>query len=67
MILPYIIVNSESALRAVPSGFKLSVLAIGVSKPYVTMKVAVPLAKRGIMGSIALAFGRATRRNPWQF
>ncbi len=59
MVLPYIVVNSESALRAVPEEFKLSAMATGVSKPYVTMKVVVPLAKRGMLGSIALAFGRA--------
>lgn len=59
MVVPYIVVNSESALRAVPEEFKLSALATGVSKPYVTMKVVVPMAKRGMLGSIALAFGRA--------
>jgi phosphate transport system permease protein len=59
MVVPYIVVNSESALRAVSAEFKLSALATGVSKPYVTMKVVVPMAKRGMLGSIALAFGRA--------
>ncbi|NLV21506.1 MAG: phosphate ABC transporter permease subunit PstC [Syntrophomonadaceae bacterium] len=59
MVLPYIVVNSESAIRAVPPEYKHSALAVGVSKPYVTMKVIVPLAKKGVLGSIALAFGRA--------
>lgn len=59
MVLPYIVVNSESALRAVPPEYKQSALAVGVSKPYITMKVLVPLAKKGIIGSIVLAFGRA--------
>lgn len=59
MVLPFIVVNSEAALRAVPAEFKLSAMAAGVSKPYVTMKVMVPLARKGMLGSIALAFGRA--------
>lgn len=59
MVLPYIITNSEAALRAVPSQYREAALAVGVSKQYLTIKVLLPLAKKGLVGAFILAFGRA--------
>ncbi|MDD3364852.1 MAG: phosphate ABC transporter permease subunit PstC [Syntrophomonas sp.] len=59
MILPFIVANSESALRAIPREYRQSALALGVSHQYLTIKVLVPLAKKGMFGSLVLAFGRA--------
>ncbi len=59
MVLPYIVSNSESALRAVPGEYRQAALALGVSRPYATLKVLLPLAARGLLGAIVLAFGRA--------
>ncbi|MEG6616664.1 phosphate ABC transporter permease subunit PstC [Peptococcaceae bacterium 1198_IL3148] len=59
MVLPYIITNSEAALRAVPNQYRETALAVGVSKQYLTIKVLLPLAKKGLVGAIILAFGRA--------
>ncbi|WP_031516922.1 phosphate ABC transporter permease subunit PstC [Desulfofalx alkaliphila] len=59
MVLPYIVATSEAALRAVPREYRQTALALGVSKPYLTLKVLVPLAKKGLVGALILAFGRA--------
>lgn len=59
MVLPYIISTSESALRAVPAAYRQASLALGVSKPYLTLRVLLPLAKKGILGAVILGFGRA--------
>ncbi|MEG6522346.1 phosphate ABC transporter permease subunit PstC [Desulfotomaculum sp. 1211_IL3151] len=59
MVLPYIISASESALRAVPPEYRQASLALGVSKPYLTLRVLIPLAKKGLLGAIILGFGRA--------
>ncbi|SHK82098.1 phosphate ABC transporter permease subunit PstC [Desulforamulus aeronauticus] len=59
MVLPYIISTSESALRAIPPEYRQVSLALGVSKPYLTLRVLLPLAKRGLLGAIILSFGRA--------
>ncbi|MDD4588731.1 MAG: phosphate ABC transporter permease subunit PstC [Heliobacteriaceae bacterium] len=60
MVLPYIVVTGEAALRAVPPEYRQAALALGVSKQYMTIKVLLPLAKKGLLGAFILAFGRAT-------
>nr|WP_204615151.1 phosphate ABC transporter permease subunit PstC [Desulforadius tongensis] len=59
MVLPYIVTNSESALRSVPREYRQAALALGVSKQYLTLRVLLPLAKKGLTGALVLAFGRA--------
>jgi phosphate transport system permease protein len=59
MVLPYIVVASESALRSVPSEYRQAALALGVSKQYLTFRVLLPLAKKGLLGALILGFGRA--------
>lgn len=60
MVLPYIVSASESALRSVPREYRQAALALGVSKPYLTLRVLLPLAKKGLLGALILAFGRAS-------
>lgn len=59
MVLPFIIANSESALRAVPAEYRQTGMALGVSKQYTVINILVPLALKGMIGSVVLAFGRA--------
>jgi len=59
MVLPYIVANSEAALRSVPWEYRETALALGVSRQYLTLRVLLPLAKRGLLGALILAFGRA--------
>lgn len=59
MVLPYIVTNTETALRSVPLEYRHAALSLGVSKPYCTLRVLVPMAKKGILGALVLAFGRA--------
>lgn len=59
MILPYIVANSEAAIRAVPQEYADSALALGVSDVYTVFKVLLPLARRGIISAVVLAFARA--------
>jgi len=59
MVIPFIIANSEAALRSVASEYRHAGIALGVSKPYLTMRVLVPLARKGMLGALVLAFGRA--------
>ncbi|MGI5880246.1 MAG: phosphate ABC transporter permease subunit PstC [Syntrophomonadaceae bacterium] len=59
MVLPFIVANSEAALRSVPAEYRYAALALGVSKTHLAIHVLVPLARKGMLGSLALAFGRA--------
>lgn len=59
MVLPYIVATSEAALRAVPGEYRQAALALGVSRQYAALKVMLPLASRGLLGALILAFGRA--------
>lgn len=59
MVLPYIVAASESALRAVPGEYRRAALALGASRQYMVLRVLLPLAGKGLMGALILAFGRA--------
>ncbi len=59
MVIPYIIANSETAIRSVPDEYRLAGQALGVSSPYTTIKIILPIARKGMLGSVVLAFGRA--------
>ncbi|MGI6487853.1 MAG: phosphate ABC transporter permease subunit PstC [Syntrophothermaceae bacterium] len=59
MVLPFIVSNSEVALRAVPDEYRYAGLSLGVSKPYFVLHILVPMARRGMLGAMVLGFGRA--------
>ncbi len=59
MVIPFIVGNSEAALRAVPSEYRQAGIALGVSRQYLTMHILIPMARKGMLGALALAFGRA--------
>ena len=59
MMLPTVITESETAIRAVPNAYKEGSLALGASKTETIFKVIVPAAKSGIMTGVVLGIGRA--------
>jgi phosphate transport system permease protein len=59
MVIPFIVTNSEVALRSVAPEYRHAGIALGVSRQYLTLRVLVPLARKGMLGALVLAFGRA--------
>jgi phosphate transport system permease protein len=59
MVIPIIASMSEDALSTVPKALRESSLALGATKWETITRVVVPAAKRGIIGSVLLGFGRA--------
>jgi phosphate transport system permease protein len=59
MIIPFIASLSRDAMRTTPGVLKESAYAVGATKFEVIKDVIFPYAKRGIIGSIILALGRA--------
>lgn len=59
MVVPIIASMSEDALSSIPQSLRESSLALGANKWETICKVVVPAAKRGIIGSVLLGFGRA--------
>lgn len=59
MILPTIVSLSKNALDAVPNNYYEASRAIGANHEQTVFNTIVPAAKRGIISSIILGFGRA--------
>lgn len=59
MVLPFIVVNSEAALRSVAYEYRYAGIALGVSRQYLVLRILVPLARKGMLGALVLALGRA--------
>ncbi len=59
MVIPIIASMSEDALSTVPKALRESSLALGATKWETIVRVVVPAAKRGIIGSTLIGFGRA--------
>jgi phosphate transport system permease protein len=59
MVLPTIITIAEDSIRAVPSGYKESSLALGSTKWQTIWHVLIPAARSGIVAGIVLGMGRA--------
>jgi phosphate transport system permease protein len=59
MIVPFIISVSREVLLAVPAQQRQAALALGATQWESTIKVVVPYAREGIVGSIFLALARA--------
>jgi phosphate transport system permease protein len=59
LILPYLIVTTQSALEGLPDGLELAGLSLGLTTWQNLVHVLVPSASRGLMSGIILAVGRA--------
>lgn len=59
MILPTIIGVSEAALRAVPSAYYESAVAMGARHERAIFTVMLPAAKSGVLAGVVLGIGRA--------
>jgi len=59
MIIPFIASLTRDAMKTTPGVLKESAYAVGATKFEVIKDVVFPYAKRGIIGSIILALGRA--------
>jgi phosphate transport system permease protein len=60
MTLPVVIVATEEALRAIPSGLREASLALGATKLETVVKIVLPHALPGILTGAILAVGRAS-------
>lgn len=58
MVLPTIMTFSEDALRSVPSPYKQSSWALGLTKTETTLSCVLPIALPGIFGAVLLGIGR---------
>ena len=59
MIFPTLTVLSQSALRAVPTGYAQAAQALGVSRSATLLRVVLPAAHHGIAAAMALGAARA--------
>ncbi|MHB1843284.1 MAG: phosphate ABC transporter permease subunit PstC [Deltaproteobacteria bacterium] len=59
MIVPFIVSVSRGVLLAVPNGQREGALALGATRWETTWRFVVPVARRGIFGSIFLGLARA--------
>ena len=59
MILPTIILQAESAIRAVPESYIEGSLALGATREASVLRTVVPAARSGILAAIILGVGRA--------
>ncbi len=59
LMVPTIMLTSESALRAVPSKMKMAAFGMGATRAQVVMKIVIPTAIPGILTGVMLALARA--------
>lgn len=59
MVIPIISSMSEDALSSVPKNLREASFALGATKWETIIRVVLPAAKTGVVGSIILGFGRA--------
>ena len=59
MVVPTISSISEDALSAVPNNMREASMALGANRWETTWNIVLPAAKRGVLGSVTLGFGRA--------
>ena len=59
MVIPIISSMSEDALSTVPKSLREASLALGANRWETIMRVVLPAARSGVLGSIILGFGRA--------
>ena len=59
LMIPTIMLTSESALRAVPSKMKAAAFGMGATRAQVVLRIVVPTAIPGILTGVMLALARA--------
>lgn len=59
LVLPIIVISSQEALRAIPSGIRESAFALGAARSQVIFAHLLPLALPGILTGVILALSRA--------
>jgi phosphate transport system permease protein len=59
LMVPTVMLTSESALRAVPSRMKMAAFGMGATRAQVVLKIVIPTAVPGILTGVMLALARA--------
>jgi phosphate transport system permease protein len=59
LMIPTIMLTSESALRAVPSKMKAAAFGMGATRAQVVLRIVIPTAIPGILTGVMLALARA--------
>ncbi|HEX3849466.1 MAG TPA: phosphate ABC transporter permease PstA [Polyangiaceae bacterium] len=59
LMIPTVMLTSESALRAVPSKMKMAAFGMGATRAQVVIKIVIPAAVPGILTGVMLALARA--------
>ena len=59
LMVPTIMLTSESALRAVPSRMKMAAFGMGATRAQVVLRIVIPTAIPGILTGVMLAIARA--------
>ncbi|MEM5767174.1 MAG: phosphate ABC transporter permease subunit PstC [Bacillota bacterium] len=59
MVVPYIVAGTYAAYKSIPAAYREAGYMLGVSKVYLIARILTPLAYRGTVGAVTLAFGRA--------
>jgi phosphate transport system permease protein len=59
LMVPTVMLTSESALRAVPSRMKMAAFGMGATRAQVVLKIVIPTAIPGILTGVMLALARA--------
>lgn len=59
LMVPTVMLTSESALRAVPSNMKMAALGMGATRAQVVTRIVIPTAIPGILTGVMLALARA--------
>lgn len=59
MVLPTLITFSDDALRCVSKAMREEGLSLGLSRLQVIFKIVIPYAKKGLLATLMLAYGRA--------
>ena len=59
LMIPTVMLTSESALRAVPSKMKMAAFGMGATRAQVVLRIVIPTATPGILTGVMLALARA--------
>jgi phosphate transport system permease protein len=59
LMVPTVMLTSESALRAVPSRMKMAAFGMGATRAQVVLRIVIPAATPGILTGVMLALARA--------
>jgi len=59
LMVPTVMLTSESALRSVPSKMKMAAFGMGATRAQVVLKIVIPTAIPGILTGVMLALARA--------